>query len=269
MGSNAKETALIDQFCESWDEIHKKYWPLIYQFKNVLSEEQIKKQMSDLREEIIIPILTKHDQALAKNGTGFYVGDKMSLADVVAADWDKEKKDQPFLHVPVLTEFQEDGSKFVLAESGAINRYLSVQQGLMGSNVKETALIDQFYESWEEIRKKYWSPIYQLKNVLSEEQFNKQMSDLREQTIIPILTKHDQALAKNGTGFYVGDKISLADVTAAALLADVVAAVSPPHFDCNNKLTKETHPHLFALYEHLSTHKIFQTHEVCFPGSGR
>ncbi|CAM0138633.1 unnamed protein product [Umbelopsis sp. WA50703] len=81
------------------------------------------------------------------------------------------------------------------------------------------------------------------------------MSDLREKSMIPILTKHEQALAKNGTGFYVGDKMSL---------ADVVAAVSLPRFDYNNELTKETHPHLFALYENLSTYKAFQTLETRF-----
>lgn len=98
--------------------------------------------------------------------------------------------------------------QFVLAESCAISRYLAGPQGLMGSNAKETALIDQFCESWEEIHKKYWPVIYHYNNVLSEEQINKLISDLREEIIIPILTKHEQALAKNGTGFYVGDKVS-------------------------------------------------------------
>jgi glutathione S-transferase len=48
-------------------------------------------------------------------------------------------------------------------------------------------------------------------------------------------------------------------------LADVVAAVSLPLFDFNNELTKETHPHLFALYENLSTHKAFQANNTRFP----
>jgi hypothetical protein len=51
--------------------------------------------------------------------------------------------------------------------------------------------------------------MYQFENdLLPEDQFNKKMSDLREKSIIPILTKHEQALAKKGTGFYVGDKVS-------------------------------------------------------------
>ncbi|KAJ2962475.1 hypothetical protein NQZ79_g2425 [Umbelopsis isabellina] len=179
------------------------------------------------------------------------------FANVSKKDWDKEKQDQPFLHIPVLTEFQEDGSKFVLAESSAINRYLAEKSGLMGSNAKETALISQFYESWGEIHQKYWPLTYQFKDMLSEEQIDKQMSDLREKIIVPILTKHDQALAKNPSGFYVGDKMSLADVAAAASL---------PLFDYKNEVTKATHPHLFALHEKLSTHKAFEAQEARFHG---
>jgi hypothetical protein len=78
MGTNPHETALIDQFCESWGEIHTKYWPLTFKWNKLLSEEQIQKELSDLRENVIIPILTKHEEALARNGTGFYVGDKVS-----------------------------------------------------------------------------------------------------------------------------------------------------------------------------------------------
>lgn len=47
----------------------------------MLSKEQIDQQMSDLREKIIVPILTKHDQALAKNSSGFYVGDKVRASN--------------------------------------------------------------------------------------------------------------------------------------------------------------------------------------------
>lgn len=49
-------------------------------------------------------------------------------------------------------------------------------------------------------------------------------------------------------------------------LADVAAAASLPLFDYKNQVTKETHPHLFALYEKLSSHKAFQAQEARFPG---
>lgn len=46
------------------------------------------------------------------NLLGFYLETNCSISyPRVLQDWDKEKQDQPFLHIPVLTEFQEDGSK--------------------------------------------------------------------------------------------------------------------------------------------------------------
>ncbi|GAB5585237.1 hypothetical protein Unana1_00137 [Umbelopsis nana] len=167
----------------------------------------------------------------------------------VDENWDEEKKTTPFLRVPVLTEFNEDGSKFVLAESLAICRYLAHQFGWFGSNPHETAHIDMYCESWGEIHQKYWPLTWKWNKLLPEETIEKELSDLRTNVIIPILTKHEEALAKNGTGYYVGDKISL---------ADILAAVSLPLLNYKDAVTKETHPHLFALCDKLNASETFQ-----------
>ncbi|PVV02699.1 hypothetical protein BB560_002840 [Smittium megazygosporum] len=43
----------------------------------------------------------------------------------VFPDWPTESTKTPFGHLPVLTEIYPDGTKFVLAESGAIELYLA------------------------------------------------------------------------------------------------------------------------------------------------
>jgi glutathione S-transferase len=98
-----------------------------------------------------------------------------------------------------------------MAESLAISRYLASQHGWFGSNPHETAHIDMYCESWSELYQKYipliGNGMYRWNRLLSQETIDKELLDLSETVIIPILTKHEEALAKNGTGYYVGDKV--------------------------------------------------------------
>ncbi|KAG2184558.1 hypothetical protein INT43_000467 [Umbelopsis isabellina] len=76
--------ALIDQFCFSWEELHEKYWPLLYGWKKLLTTEQFNETLHKVLHEQIKPIVMKHEETPAKNGSDFYVGDKMTLADIHA-----------------------------------------------------------------------------------------------------------------------------------------------------------------------------------------
>ncbi|CAO3678102.1 unnamed protein product [Umbelopsis ramanniana] len=114
---------------------------------------------------------------------------------------EEEKPTTPLGKLPVLTETRADGSKFVLAESNAINRYLARKAGLLGTSEDETALIDQFYESWY-------------------------LATYQETVVNPLLAKHEEALAKNGTGYYVGNKLSLADLHATAITTGLGSLVN-------------------------------------------
>jgi glutathione S-transferase len=100
--------------------------------------------------------------------------------------------------------------KFVLAESNAINRYLARKAGLFGTSEDETALIDQFYDSWCEIIAKGF-PIVRLKSS-EPEKYTEQLKNYQETVVAPILTKHEEALQKNGTGYYVGGKVRTAGI---------------------------------------------------------
>jgi len=47
-----------------------------------------------------------------------------------------------------------------------------------------------------------------VRGLVTEEEFEKIMYDIAHQEIRPIMNKHEAALARNGTGFYVGDKVT-------------------------------------------------------------
>lgn len=78
VGETEHEVAQVEQYCCSWEELHNKYWPLVSDWKEILTPEQFDKCLKKLLETELKPIMTKHEEALAKNGTGFYVGDKVT-----------------------------------------------------------------------------------------------------------------------------------------------------------------------------------------------
>ncbi|KAI8577393.1 hypothetical protein K450DRAFT_252225 [Umbelopsis ramanniana AG] len=179
--------------------------------------------------------------------------------DKFVENWKEEKGKTPFTHVPVLTEYNEDGSKFVLAEAYAIYRYLARKMNIVGETEHEVALVEQYCCSWEELHDKYWPLVSDWKKILTPEQFDNRLKNLLETEIKPIMTKHEEALAKNGTGFYVGDKMTLADIHAT---------ISLPLLNIDgNLVSKETHPNLFALQEKLSANEIFQSEAKRFPSN--
>lgn len=78
LGETEHEMALVEQFCFSWEELHDKFWPLFSRWKKILTSEQFDETMKDILHNEIKPVVAKHEAALAKNGTGFYVGDKVN-----------------------------------------------------------------------------------------------------------------------------------------------------------------------------------------------
>jgi glutathione S-transferase len=167
-----------------------------------------------------------------------------SLLSLSGFDWnntypknwkEEEKPKAPFGKMPVLTETRADGSKFVLAESNAINRYVARKAGLFGSNEDEAAHIDQFYESFGEIVSKA-NPIRKLRET-EPEKYAEQIAIFKETVVTPILIKHEEALRKNGTGYYVGDKLSLVDVHVACSLTAFGHLLA----------IEENYPHLWKL----------------------
>ncbi|OZJ04684.1 hypothetical protein BZG36_02541 [Bifiguratus adelaidae] len=165
--------------------------------------------------------------------------------DKYPKNWAEEKPTTPLGKLPVLTEQRADGSTFVLAESNAINRYLARKAGLFGGNEDEAALVDQFYESWNEIVTKR-RPIRQIKDS-NPEKYAEDYPNYIETIVKPILAKHEQHLAKSGSNYYVGDKISLVDVAASVVIATQI------NNSGNAEITEHTYPHLWQLYQKVSS----------------
>jgi hypothetical protein len=84
---------------------------------------------------------------------------------------------------------------------------LARKAGLFGSTEEETALIDQFVESWLEIVNKARG--IRLLKQSDPEKYAEEHSKFVEITVKPILARHEEALAKNGTGHYIGDKVNI------------------------------------------------------------
>ncbi|KAK9764808.1 hypothetical protein K7432_007405 [Basidiobolus ranarum] len=134
---------------------------------------------------------------------------KVNWTERHPTNWAEEKATTLFEQLPVLTEFQEDGSKFELGESHAIERYLAQKFDLMGSNPHEAAHIDSFTEGW-----------FSMLNSLVQIRFGKspeakETGKVNFPAAVEFILKHHEAqLEKNGTGYYVGSRLSLVDIVA-------------------------------------------------------
>ncbi|XP_056147727.1 glutathione S-transferase P-like isoform X2 [Lampris incognitus] len=106
-----------------------------------------------------------------------------------------------------LPKFQ-DGD-LVLFQSNAILRHLGRNHGAYGKDAQESALIDMMNDGVEDLRLKYVKLIYQ------EYETGKAayIEDLPN-----TLSKFEAVMAKNKTGFLVGDKISLVDYSLFEVL---------------------------------------------------
>ncbi|KAL6048725.1 Glutathione S-transferase P [Balamuthia mandrillaris] len=95
-----------------------------------------------------------------------------------------------------------------LVQSNAISRHLANKHGFNGTNEIEAALIDQFSEGVGEFA------TAGLKVIFAPEGANKAelLAKFLSEDLPKWLGHFDRALAKNGTGFFVGDKVSYADV---------------------------------------------------------
>jgi len=115
-------------------------------------------------------------------------------------DWEERKPKTPYGQVPVL---EVDGVK--LAQSGAINRYISRKYGLMGSSDVEAALIDAQVETMIDLRQKF----FQGARGGTEEQKTEFWTKTFPESMA-LLEKNITGSA----GHTVGSKLSFADVVS-------------------------------------------------------
>ncbi|XP_071391058.1 glutathione S-transferase P-like [Centroberyx affinis] len=102
----------------------------------------------------------------------------------------------------------EDGD-LILYQSNAILRHLGRNHGAYGKDAREAALIDMMNDGVEDLRLKYGKLIYQ------EYETGK---DAYIKDLPNHLSKFEAVMAKNKTGFLVGDKVSFADYSLFEVL---------------------------------------------------
>lgn len=119
----------------------------------------------------------------------------------------------------------EDGD-LTLFQSNAILRHLGRNHGACGKDDREAALIDMMNDGVEDLRLKYGKLIYQ------EYETGK---DAYIKDLPNHLSKFDDFMAKNNSGFLVGDKISYADYNLFDLLLNHLV-LCPTCLDTTPKL---------------------------------
>ncbi len=116
----------------------------------------------------------------------------------------------PFLAVPV---WEEEG--FRLAQSAAIAHHIARTHGLAGKSLREQALIDQALGAVDDVR-------LEVRKLASVDEARR--SEVRSQLLSATLPLWFGQLEKllvsnqNGKGFFVGDSISIADLSLWYLL---------------------------------------------------
>ncbi|WAR25559.1 SCR11-like protein [Mya arenaria] len=120
--------------------------------------------------------------------------------------WLEKKPEMPLKAMPVL---EIDGKK--ICQSMAIVRYLGREFGLMGSSNMEALAIEELLEVFTEITTRHVMKIY-----FEQDQQKKVelMKEFKETAMPPYITFIETRLKENndGKGFYVGDKVTVADL---------------------------------------------------------
>jgi len=128
---------------------------------------------------------------------------------VERADWPSTKANMPFGQMPVL---EVDGK--MLAQSGAICRYLANQHGLAGKDDFQKALVDQYAANIDDLLAGARPAFFEQDPEKKAELYRSFAQD----KLIPHLKVIESHLAANGAGYLVGDKLTWADLSYYSFL---------------------------------------------------
>ncbi|KAG0090026.1 hypothetical protein BGZ92_003816 [Podila epicladia] len=161
----------------------------------------------------------------------------------VPEDWASEKPKKPFGLMPTLKETSVDGKVLEIAEGDAIARYLSRKFGYLGTNAFEEAVIDQFVSSSRSTLGAITTKFFDAKTPEAKAEVK---TALMERHIEAWLINHERHLTDNGSnGHYLGEALSLADVTTATLV-DLINGLWG-----KDAITEKTHPAIWKVYANI------------------
>lgn len=142
----------------------------------------------------------------------------------------------PFGTLPLL---EHNGKKYV--QSLAIMRYLGRTLDLFGKNDEEQVVIDIVVEGTDDLRRALYHNLYEVTDEETKKKFKKDSE--RETTLPHYLYYFDKLKAKNEGDYFVGDKVSIADIC----VFDIVSAVNEFDPDCY-----DNYEHIKSFMDHFS-----------------
>ncbi|KAG0213066.1 hypothetical protein BGX28_005087 [Mortierella sp. GBA30] len=164
-------------------------------------------------------------------------------------DWPAQKSQMPFQCLPVVYETTADGTVLELAESYAIERYLSKKFGLYGKNDYEHHKVEQFFTSTDTISLTYTASVIRNAQEKRAEEANK----FYVEALAKFIAIHEEQLRKNGSnGHYVGNQATLADIKTANFI-DRLFFLRPAGAD-EVPISAEKTPELWKLRETVNNH---------------
>ncbi|OMJ16264.1 putative glutathione S-transferase 6 [Smittium culicis] len=187
-------------------------------------------------------------------------------------DWPMEKLNTPYGRLPVLVETKEDGSKFTLVESRAIEVYLANKFGLLPKDDSEKAKCLEYVSQTFDLIEGYCNVILFKVRTRNEfgsdhEGFHKKPEECTTkfdfyvaQNLVHLhkvlsnsteffLEKHEQILSKSKSVYYLGDSITYADISLYQAYADLKTIDHIHQFD------SAKYPNVMKLIETLESNK--------------
>jgi len=136
--------------------------------------------------------------------------------------WPTLKPKTPMAQLPIL----EIDGKPMLCQSMAICRYLAKEIGIAGQDNFEQAQADMIVDGYRDITPKL-TPVYgelrliNIEKTGSEATMKELYNTFKTETLIPFLDRYEQFLTKNGSGYFVGSKLTWADIVIAEFLEKI------------------------------------------------
>merc|ERR1711963_443362 len=127
-------------------------------------------------------------------------------------EWPEFKAKTPLGQIPVL---EVDGKMF--GQSVAIASYLAKQFGLMGDNALDELTVNQVVMLIQDFIEAAVR-VFREKDDARKAELQKEFSEVEIPKYLGILGK---LLKENGSGYFVGDKLSLADLAVYAMTSDL------------------------------------------------
>jgi len=88
-GDSTFDQALADMYVDGFSDMYNKFTPVIIASITGQPDEKKKELLNTFKTESYTPFLDRYEKFLSTNGTGYFVGKKLSWADIVIAEWNQ------------------------------------------------------------------------------------------------------------------------------------------------------------------------------------